>query len=79
MLRLGCIERKVKGKTGGVGGLERATAHFRSFVTTGFSSQAHDPAWVHVIDMSAQLGCARDRDFWPRVSTKILCCDRVWG
>ena len=32
MLRLGCIERKEKGKTGGVGGPERATAHFGSFV-----------------------------------------------
>ena len=34
MLRLGCIERKEKGITGGAGGLERATAHFGSFVVT---------------------------------------------
>ena len=27
MLRLGCIERKEKGKSGGAGGSERATAH----------------------------------------------------
>ena len=33
MLRLGCIERKEKGKTGGAGGPERATAHFGSSVT----------------------------------------------
>ena len=34
MLRLGCIERKEKGETGGAGGLERATAHFGSYVVT---------------------------------------------
>ena len=45
MLRLGRIERKEKGKTGGAGGPKRATAHFRSSVATkkflsqqGFSS-----------------------------------------
>ena len=32
MLRLGCIEKREKGKTGVVGGLKRATAHFGSFV-----------------------------------------------
>ena len=32
MLRLGCIERKETGKTGGVGGLERVIAHFESSV-----------------------------------------------
>ena len=37
MLRLGCIERKEKGKTRGAGGLERATAHFGSFVAIGFA------------------------------------------
>ena len=36
MLRLGCIERKEKGKTRGAGGLERATAHFGSSVATEF-------------------------------------------
>ena len=36
MLRLGCVERKEKGKTRGAEGLERATAHFGSFVTKGF-------------------------------------------
>ena len=34
MLRLGCIERKEKGKTGGAGGPERATAHFGSSIAT---------------------------------------------
>ena len=34
MLRLGYIERKEKGKTGGAGGPERAIAHFGSFVAT---------------------------------------------
>ena len=34
MLRLRCIERKEKGKTRGVGGPERDTAHFRSSVAT---------------------------------------------
>ena len=45
MLRLGCIERKEKGKTGGAGGLERVTTHYGSFIATekfmlqqGFSS-----------------------------------------
>ena len=32
MLRLGCIERKEKGKTGGAGAQERATTHFGSSV-----------------------------------------------
>ena len=32
MLRLRCIEMKEKGKTGGAGGPERATAHFGSSV-----------------------------------------------
>ena len=48
MLRLGCIEMKEKGKTGGAGGPERATAHFGSFVMTekfmsrqGFSSPTY--------------------------------------
>ena len=36
MLRLGCIERKEKGKTGGVGGPERVICHFGSSVATGF-------------------------------------------
>ena len=34
MLRLGFIERKEKGKTGGAGGPKRATTHFGSFVAT---------------------------------------------
>ena len=34
MLRLGCIKRKEKGKTGGAGGSERATAYFGSSVAT---------------------------------------------
>ena len=45
MLRLGCIERKEKGKTRGTGGPYRATAHFGSSIATekilsqqGFSS-----------------------------------------
>ena len=36
MLRLGCVERKEKGKTRDAGGPERATAHFRSSVAIGF-------------------------------------------
>ena len=36
MLRFGCIERKEKGKTKGVGGPEKATAHFGFSVVTGF-------------------------------------------
>ena len=32
-MRLGCIERKEKGKTGSVGGPKRATAHFGSVVS----------------------------------------------
>ena len=24
-------------------------------------------------------GLGHDRDFWPHVVTKVLCCDRVWG
>ena len=36
MLRFGCIERKEKGKTRGVGGPVRATAHFGFSVAIGF-------------------------------------------
>ena len=36
MLRLGCIERKEKGKTRGARGLKKATAPFGSFFAIRF-------------------------------------------
>ena len=34
MLSLGCIDRKENGKTGGVGGPERAITHFQASIMT---------------------------------------------
>ena len=72
MLRLGCIERKKKkkGKTGGVGGPERATAHLgplsrqRNFYRDMVSLALCRDRDLHVatgISMSRQGSPCRDR------------------
>ena len=72
MLRLGCIERKGKGKIGGAGGPERTTAHFGSSLATkkflyrqGFSSP-----------VSRQVLPCRDKVLGPGARPGHGACDK---